>query len=104
MKRVRFKQEYVFKNKKEIKRSKTPCRKSNTKYYNQKKASNVGKRMHRELMNKNLFNKRLFNELLVENLLIKYQIYSKINKIYRLTDNSLNILKFKLLKKMNYKY
>jgi len=50
-------------------------------------------------MNKNLFNKRLFNELLVENLLIKYKIYSKINKIYRLTDNSLNILKFKLLKK-----
>jgi hypothetical protein len=99
MKKVRFECEYFPTDKKKIKRSTTPCSRLDVRYYNQEKAIRVAKRIHSEIMNTNLFKKRLFNELLVENLLIKHHIYSKINKIYRLTDNSLNILKFKLLQK-----
>ena len=99
-----IKNEPIGRRGKYIKRSKTPVRRSKVKYYTQKKAQSVGKRIELEMMNGKIFNKRLHNELFVEKLLIKNRHYSKINKIYRLSNSTLYVLKQTLTKKMNYNF
>ena len=98
MKRVRFLCEYSPINtyQKSRRRSLTPGKKISNAYYTQKKANNVGKRMHIETINDIICRNRINNESLVEKLLIKYKLYSKINKIYRLSDKTLHVIQIKL--------
>lgn len=97
-KKVNFMTDEKYIPKKSIKRSKTPGRTSKEKYYTQKKAREVGKRIHFEAVNMKVLEKRLKDELFVEKLLIKNNFYSKINKIYRLSNDTLYVLKVKLYK------
>ena len=87
-------------NKINRKRKKTPSpskKHLNLKYYNQNKAFSVASRIELELNNDSIFEKRLKEELIVENLLCRYQFYTQINKVYRLSNDALHGLKKRLI-------
>lgn len=65
--------------------------------YSQTKALNVAERLHQELQDNIKYNKRHKKETLAEYLLMKYKMYYQINKVYRLSDLSLNLLIKRLL-------
>jgi hypothetical protein len=80
------------------KRKKTPFPKIKIKYtYNQQQARCVARRMEIELKNPKLLVFRQQEELIVENLLAHHNFYTKINRVYRLSNNALIVLKKKLI-------
>ena len=97
MKKISFSEDIVFIEKEDaIKKVKKPyaIRKNKNKY-DQKQANLVAKRMENELKNPNVLFYRSREEEIVENLLIQYKLYHLLHKIYRLSDNSLLIIKEK---------
>jgi len=67
------------------------------KNYTCKKALNVGIRLHKEIENAKQFEKRQCKEKLVEQLLIYNKMYLQVNKVYRLSDEKINILLQRLI-------
>ena len=66
------------------------------KVYSERQALYVAKRIEEELKNPNMLQNRVRNELIVEQLLNKHRFYSKINKVYRLSDDTLIVLRKRL--------
>ena len=64
--------------------------------YNQQQAHCVAKRIKVEINNPQLYELRHREELIVESLLARYNFYTKINKVYRLSNISLIVLKRRL--------
>ena len=83
---------------KKVKRKKTPfikCR-NIPQMYCQTKAHCVANRIESEVKNPHRLEKRQHEEMMAEKLLVQHQFYTKINKVYRLTDTALGILTRKL--------
>jgi len=67
------------------------------KMYNETQARCVAERIENELKHPILLENRVRNERIIEHLLIYHKIYSKINKVYRLSNNTLIILRKRLV-------
>jgi hypothetical protein len=65
--------------------------------YKQQQAFDIGRRIAQEVKNKQLLSIRNKQELIVEKLLAHYKLYNTIHKVYRLSNNALNVLKNKLI-------
>ena len=65
--------------------------------YKQQQAYDVGGRIAQEVNNKQLLSVRSQQELIVEKLLARYKLHNTINKVYRLSNNALIVLKNKLI-------
>lgn len=65
--------------------------------YTQTKAELVAARIELEVKNPHSLGIRQREETVVEHLLALNKFHSKINKVYRLSDTSLNVLKIRLL-------
>jgi hypothetical protein len=64
--------------------------------YNQQKALFVGNRLHKEIIDRKILDWRIKQEIIVEQLLIRNRLNDKVNKIYRLSNPALLLLKQKL--------
>lgn len=82
-------------SKKKIKTPFTTSRKLK-KTYNQQQAQCVAGRIEMEINDMGLYEIRQREEIIVENLLLRYRFYTKINKVYRLSNYALIVLKKKL--------
>jgi len=65
--------------------------------YTQAKASIIAGRIETEVKNPHTLNSRQLEETTIENLLAKHRFYSQINKVYRLSNDALIVLKKRLL-------
>jgi len=81
---------------KKRKKTLSPINRKLKKTYNQQQARCVAGRIETEINNPKLFELRQREEVIVENLLARYRFYTKINKVYRLSNNALIVLKKRL--------
>lgn len=85
-------------NKSSLKRNKTPSRKNRyIKSYTPQNAHTVAERMEHEIKNPKLLDARWQQELIVENLLARNKMFPQINKVYRLSNEAIFVLKKRLL-------
>jgi hypothetical protein len=85
-------------NKSSLKRNKTPSpRNRYTKSYTPQNAYTVAERMEKEIKNPKLLELRWKQELIVENLLARNNMFVQINKVYRLSNEAIFVMKKRLL-------
>jgi len=81
-----------------LKINKKSSRKSTyIKSYTPHNAFTVAERMEKEIQNPNMLELRSRQELIVENLLARNKMFVHINKVYRLSNEAIYVLKKRLL-------